>query len=94
MKGTHAGFNGGSTILNPFGNTAGVATTADGSKKVYYTSWMFHADRQFAVYIAADHFNVSGGWVPGDAQGNGNHFGTGHAHDGETEVAVGARYKF
>jgi len=37
---------------------------------------------------------VDGGWVLGDAQGNGNHFGAGQAYSGETEVAVGARYKF
>ena len=30
----------------------------------------------------------------GDAQGKGNHFGTGHPFDNETEMAVGARYKF
>jgi predicted porin len=94
LKGRHAGFNGGGNILNPFGNTAGVATVADGSKKAIYGSYMYHVDRQFDVYVAADHFKVDGGWVIGDAQGNGNHFGAGHAFNGETEMAVGARYKF
>jgi hypothetical protein len=37
---------------------------------------------------------VDGGWVLGDAQGNGNKFGAGQAYNSETEVAVGARYKF
>ncbi|MEP6502635.1 MAG: porin [Betaproteobacteria bacterium] len=94
MKGKHAGFNSGGNILNPFGNTAGVAAVADGSKKAFYGSYMFHVDRQFDVYVAADHFKVDGGWVIGDAQGNGNQFGAGHAFNAETEVAVGARYKF
>lgn len=94
LKGRHAGFNGGGNILNPFGNTAGVATVADGSKKAIYASWMYHVDRQFDVYVAADHFKVDGGWVIGDAQGNGNQFGVGHAYNNETEMAVGARYKF
>ena len=94
MKGRHAGFNGGGTILNPFGSTAGVASVADGSKKALYASWMVHVDRQFDLYVAGDHFKVDGGWVLGDAQGNGNHFGAGQAYNGETEFAVGARYKF
>jgi predicted porin len=93
-KGRHAGFNGGGTILNPFGSTAGVTTVADGSKKAIFASYMFHVDRQFDVYLAGDHFKVDGGWVLGDAQGNGNHFGSGQAYSGSTEVAVGARYKF
>ena len=93
-KGKHAGFSGGGNILNPFGSTSGVTTTADGSKKAIYASWMYHVDRQLDVYLAGDHFKVDGGWVLGDAQGNGNHFGAGQAYDGETEVAIGARYKF
>jgi hypothetical protein len=55
---------------------------------------MFHVDRQLDVYLAADHFKVDGDWVIGDAQGNGNHFGAGQAYNNETEMAVGARYKF
>jgi predicted porin len=94
MKGRHAGFGGGGAILNAFGSTAGVASVADGSKKAIYASWMYHVDRQFDVYVAADHFKVDGGWVIGDAQGNGNLFGAGHAFNNETEMAVGARYKF
>jgi len=94
MKGRHAGFNGGGNTLNPFGNTAGVTAVADGSKKALYASWMVHVDRQLDVYLAGDHFKVDGGWVLGDAQGNGNHFGAGQAYNGETEVAIGARYKF
>ena len=94
MKGRHAGFNGGGNILNPFGSTAGVTAVADGSKKVVYASWMYHVDRQLDVYLAGDHFKVDGGWVLGDAQGNGNRFGAGQAYSGETEVAVGARYRF
>jgi len=95
MKGKNAGFSGGGTIINPFGNMAGVTTTtADGSKKAIFGSYMYHVDRQLDVYFAADHFKVDGGWVIGDAQGNGNHFGAGQAYNNETEVAVGARYKF
>ena len=95
MKGKNAGFSGGGTILNPFGSTAGVsATAANGSKKAIFGSYMYHVDRQLDVYLAADHFKVDGDWVIGDAQGNGNHFGAGNAYNAETEVAVGARYKF
>ena len=94
MKGRHAGFNGGGNILNPFGNTSGVSAVADGSRKAVYASWMLHVDRQLDVYLAGDHFKVDGGWVLGDAQGNGNHFGAGHPYSGTSEVAVGARYKF
>ncbi len=95
MKGKNAGFNGGGNILNPFGSTAGVtATAANGSKKAIFGSYMYHVDRQLDVYLAADHFKVDGDWVIGDAQGNGNHFGAGQAYNNETEVAVGARYKF
>jgi len=95
MKGKNAGFSGGGTILNAFGSTAGVtAVAANGSKKAFFGSYMYHVDRQLDVYLAADHFKVDGDWVIGDAQGNGNHFGAGQAFNGETEVAVGARYKF
>jgi len=94
LKGRHAGFSGGGTILNAFGSTAGVTTVADGSKKAIFGSYMYHVDRQFDVYLAADHFKVDGGWVIGDAQGNGSHFGAGNEFNSETEVAVGARYKF
>ena len=86
-KGKHAGFNGGGNILNPFGSTAGVTTVAaDGSKKALFASWMYHVDRQLDVYLVGDHFKVDGGWVLGDAQGNGNHFGAGQAYSNETEV--------
>jgi predicted porin len=94
LKGRHAGFNGGGNILNPFGSTAGVSAVADGSKKAFIAAWMYHVDKQLDVYLAGDHFKVDGGWVIGDAQGNGNHFGAGHAFNSETEMAVGARYKF
>ncbi len=94
MKGNHAGFNGGGGTLNPFGNTSGVTTTADGKKTTLYGSVMFHADRNLDLYVAADYFRVSGGWVVGDAQGNGLHFGVGQPFKNETELAIGARYKF
>ena len=94
MKGKNAGFNGGGVTLNAFGNTAGVVATADGAKKTLYGSLVYHVDRQFDVYIAADDFKVTGGWVVGDAQGNGMHFGSGNPFNSEVEFAVGARYKF
>jgi predicted porin len=94
MKGSHAGFNAGGATLNPFGNTSGVTTIATGAKKTLYGSWMYHVDRQFDVYLAADDFKVTGGWVVTDAQGNGNHFGAGNPFNTEYEIAVGARYKF
>ena len=46
------------------------------------------------VYLVSDYFHVTGGWVVGDAQGNGNHFGAGEPYKNETELAVGARFKF
>ena len=94
MEGSHAGFNGGGNIINPFGNTAGVTTVADGAKGTVFGAIMYHADSQTDFYVAADHFNVSGGWVIGDAQGNGQHFGVGHPYDSELELATGVRFKF
>jgi hypothetical protein len=94
MKGKNAGFNGGGATLNPFGNTAGVTTVADGAKKTLYGSLIYHVDRQLDIYFAADDFKVTGGWVVGDAQGNGNHFGVGNPFNSELEFAIGARFKF
>lgn len=94
MKGNHAGFNGGGKIINPFGNTAGVTTVGDGAKKTLYGSVMYHWDRQFDVYVAADYFKMSGDWVVGDAQGTGQLFGKGHPSDNQTEIAIGGRFKF
>lgn len=94
MKGSHAGFNGGGKTLNPFGNTSGVTAVADGAKGTVFGSAVYHADSQTDFYVAADHFNVSGGWVIGDAQGNGNRFGVGHTYDNELELATGVRFKF
>jgi len=94
-KGKNAGFSGGGTIINPFGSTAAVAATAaSGSKKALFASWMYHVDRQLDLYLVGDYMKVDGGWVLGDAQGNGNHFGAGQAYSNETEVGIGARYKF
>ncbi len=94
MKGDHAGFSGGGRTLNPFGNTSGVTVVADGAKGTTFGSVMYHADSQTDFYFAADVFNVSGGWVIGDAQGNGNLFGTGHSYQNELELATGVRFKF
>jgi predicted porin len=94
MKGSHAGFNAGGNTLNPMGNTSGVTTVADGAKGTTFGSIMYHADSQTDFYVAADHFNVSGGWVLGDAQGNGNHYGVGHTYQGDLELATGVRFKF
>ena len=94
MKGNHAGFNGGGNILNPFGNTSGVTLTANGGKKTLYGSIIYHVDRQVDVYFAADNFHTMGGWVVGDAQGNGMHFGGSNPFNSETEVAIGGRFKF
>ena len=94
MKGTNAGLNAGGVTLNPFGNTAGVTATASGDKKTTYGSIIYHADKQLDVYVAGDVFKVGGGWVVGDAQGNGSHYGAGQSHSGTTELAVGARFKF
>jgi predicted porin len=94
MKGDNAGFNGGGNILNPFGNTSGVTKTANGAKHTEFASIIYHADRQLDLYLVADHFDVTGGWTIGDAQGNGNHFGAGSPFKGETELGAGFRYKF
>ncbi len=93
MKGNHAGFSGGGTTLNPFGNTAGVTAVGDGAKKSLYGSVMYHWDRQLDLYVAADYFKMSGDWVVGDAQGTG-HFGKGQPSDSQTEIAIGGRFKF
>jgi predicted porin len=94
MKGDHAGLNSAGNVINAYGNTAGVTTVADGAKGTVFGAVMYHADSQTDFYVAADHFNVSGDWVIGDAQGNGNHFGVGHPYDGELELATGVRFKF
>jgi predicted porin len=94
MKGDHAGFGASGNTLNPMGNTSGVTTVADGAKNTVFGSVMYHWDSQLDVYLAADSFNVSGNWVLGDAQGNGNHFGVGHTYQDEYEVATGFRFKF
>jgi len=94
MKGKHAGFSGSGKTLNPFGNTSGVTTFADGAKDTLYGSIIYHADKQTDFYVAADYFHLTGDWVVGDAQGNGNLFGSGHTYKGETEVATGVRFKF
>jgi predicted porin len=94
MKGTHAGFGGSGNTLNPFGNTGKVTAVADGNKKTIYAAIFYHADKQTDFYIAADSFKAGGGWIVGDAQGNGNHYGLGKAFSGTFETAVGLRFKF
>lgn len=94
MKGKNAGFGGSGTTLNPFGNTAGVTTTATGEKDSLYAAVFYHADKNLDLYVAADTFTMKGGWVVGDAMGNGNHYGLGQVFNGTTEVAVGGRFKF
>jgi predicted porin len=94
MKGDHAGFGGGGNMLNPFGNTSGVTTVADGGKNTLYGSIVYHADKQMDFYLAADYFTTTGNWVVGDAQGNGNHFGVGNPYSSEAEAAMGMRFKF
>jgi predicted porin len=81
--------------LNPFLADATLATaTASGSKRTVFGSIMYHADRQTDLYVAADYMKVGGGWVVGDAQGNGNVYGVGHPANSELEVATGVRFKF
>jgi len=38
--------------------------------------------------------NVNGGWIVGDAQGNGTLIGAGRPNQDQLELAVGARLKF
>ncbi|VTU45937.1 Outer membrane protein (porin) (plasmid) [Variovorax sp. SRS16] len=94
MKGRHAGFSASGTTLNPFGDTAGVTATADGSKSTIYGSVMYHLDKQTDLYFAIDHFNVKDGWVVTDALGNGMRFGAGNPYKTQTDFGVGARFKF
>jgi predicted porin/uncharacterized coiled-coil protein SlyX len=94
INGNHAGFNGSGVTINPFGNTSGVTSVADGSKAATYASVIYHADKQTDFYIAADYFKVGGDWVLHDAQGNDQTFGKGSAYSNETEIATGFRYKF
>ncbi len=94
MTGKNSGFAGSGFTINPYGNTAGVKTTADGSKGTAYGSLMFQADRTLDLYLAMDYMNVNGGWMIKDALGNGNKFGGTSQFKNETEVAVGARFKF
>jgi predicted porin len=94
MKGSHAGLNGAGKVINAFGNTAGVTRVVDGAKDSFYGSIMFHEDRQLDLYLAFDYFHMKGDWVVGDALGNGLKYGVGQPYSNETEVAIGARYKF
>lgn len=81
--------------LNPFfGDTKDVTAVKNGRKDSLYGSVMYHADRQTDFYVASDYMKVHGGWVVGDALGNGNLFGRGQAHNDEYEVATGVRFKF
>ncbi|HXP97475.1 MAG TPA: porin, partial [Telmatospirillum sp.] len=94
--GHHAGQNAvGGNVLNPFlGDTRNVVATANGSKGTIFGSVMYHADSQTDFYVASDYMKVHGGWVVGDAQGNGASYGAGQAHRDELEVATGVRFKF
>ena len=94
LKGTHAGFGAGGNILSPFGNTANVTTVANGGKNTVYGSIFYHVDKQLDVYLAADYFRTTGGWIVGDAQGNGLHYGVGNTYNSEIEAAIGMRFKF
>jgi len=94
FHGDHAGFNGGGITINPYGNASGVTTTADGGKNSTFGSIMYHWDNQLDLYVAADYFKVTGGWVIHDALGNGATFGTGQPYNNETELAIGFRFKF
>jgi predicted porin len=95
FKGSNAGFNNASgNTLNPYGNTSGVTTTASGAKNTVFGSVVYHADSQLDVYFAADSMTVSGGWVIGDALGNGTHLGVGHPNQDQLELATGFRFKF
>ena len=95
MRGKHAGFSAGGATLNPFlGDTSHVTATADGSKRSLYGAIRYHLDRQTDMYLAADRFSMTGGWVVGDALGNGLLYGAGQTYKDETEIAIGMRYKF
>jgi predicted porin len=93
-RGTNAGYNGAGVTLNPFGNTAGVTTTGNGSKRAVFGSVMFHPDRQVDIYVAADYMKIYDGWAVHDAQGNGDVFGQGGPYRDEHELATGVRFKF
>jgi len=96
MGGENAGHNAGGVILNPmFGNTnAATGTTPSGTRATVFGSVMYQPDRALDLYIAADRLTVNGGWIVGDAQGNGTLLGAGKASQEELELAVGARFKF
>jgi predicted porin len=95
MTGRHAGFSAGGNTLLPFlQDTRNVTSVANGSKGTLFGSVMFHADKQTDLYVASDYMKVHGGWIVGDAQGNGASYGAGQAHRDEMEVATGVRFKF
>jgi len=96
MGGENAGHNGAGVVLNPmFGNTAAATGTyASGSKSTVYGAVMYQADRALDLYFAFDRMNVNGGWIVGDAQGNGTLIGAGRPNQDQLELAVGARLKF
>jgi hypothetical protein len=96
MGGENAGHNGAGVILNPmFANTAAATgTTPSGAKTTVFGAIMYQADRALDLYFAADRMSVTGGWIVGDAQGNGTRIGAGQPSQDELELAIGARLKF
>jgi predicted porin len=96
MNGDHAGYSttGSHLTLSPFADTSLVTAFANGGKNTLYGSVIFHADKQFLVYLVSDYMRVKGGWRISDALGNGDAFGASGADDSEVEVGIGAQYKF
>jgi predicted porin len=95
LRGKHAGLSAGGITLNPFfGDTSNVTQTSDGSKTSIYAATRYNIDRHADIYLAADYFKVSDGWVVHDALGNGLAYGAGQTYNSETTIATGLRYKF
>ena len=84
IKAKNAGVNSSGFVLTPYVNANSVTKAVFGDKKTAYASAFYHFDRQIELYLAIDRMSLTGGYKLAVTNG---------ATD-QTEVAVGARFKF
>jgi len=79
----NAGLSGGTT-LNPFDDTSGITSAANGTLGTAYALIYYHWDANTLFYVAADYSKQTGGFVEGFFDG----------HSSMNQLGVGARYVF
>jgi predicted porin len=98
----NAAYRGNGQITQPFGSTAGLASTGTGWKGTLYGSLIYKFSRAAQIYLAADHMQVAGGYsvngaVAGKFAGDGLTVPASYAsaaHSSQIEVAAGTRLIF